>query len=133
MLSYTSLPPLSQFAADGNTSLVLTLHHPDAHVRVGALHRLQSLLAPSSPGGAVTIAERDRDFISSAIQARLRDDDPLVVKAALDLGPEVRTTCLPVNHNLGNTVHDKNSFRFGFIQCYTFLLCIRQVCENASN
>ena len=73
---------------------MLTLHHPDAHVRVGALGRLKTLLAPSSPDG--TVAERDREFVSSAILARLRDDDPTVVKAALDLGPQVLNVCLSV-------------------------------------
>ena len=78
-----------QFAADSNASLVLTLYHPDSHVRVGALRHLKKLLAPSQAGDS-SIAKKDHEFVSSAILARLRDDDPVVVKATLELGPQVR-------------------------------------------
>ncbi|RMX40131.1 hypothetical protein pdam_00002238 [Pocillopora damicornis] len=65
---------------DSNTTLVLSLHHPQAQVREMAIKRLGELLADK--GGL----SEDKQFISYSLLSRLQDDDPSVVACVLKLG-----------------------------------------------
>ncbi|PFX20859.1 HEAT repeat-containing protein 1 [Stylophora pistillata] len=70
----------SQVIPDSNTTLVLSLHHPQAQVREMAIKRLGELLAEK--GGL----SEDKHFISDSLLLRIQDDDPSVVACVLKLG-----------------------------------------------
>uniref|UniRef100_A0A8C0H3C4 HEAT repeat-containing protein 1 n=1 Tax=Chelonoidis abingdonii TaxID=106734 RepID=A0A8C0H3C4_CHEAB len=65
-----------QFLADSDTSLVLSLNHPQPAVRVLAVQHLKEIIEASKEGF-------DKSFIEAAIFARLMDDNVEVVMAAL--------------------------------------------------
>jgi len=70
----------SQVIPDSNTTLVLSLHHPQAQVREMAVKRLGDLL--TEKGGL----SEDKEFIGESLLSRLQDDDPAVVASVLTLG-----------------------------------------------
>ncbi|KAJ7330602.1 HEAT repeat-containing protein 1 [Desmophyllum pertusum] len=70
----------SQVIPDSNTTLVLSLHHPQAKVRQMAVKHLGDLLT-----GKEGLSE-DKQFISDSLLSRLQDDDPAVVACVLKLG-----------------------------------------------
>ena len=82
-----------QFTPGTNSSLVLTIHHPDSNVRLDAVKHLIKLLhgteAMDKECGDSTHIINDKEFVSSALLARLTDDSPKVVMATLEAGPEV--------------------------------------------
>ncbi|XP_078352830.1 HEAT repeat-containing protein 1-like isoform X2 [Oculina patagonica] len=80
----------SQVIPDSNTTLVLSLHHPQAHVREMAVKRLGELLT-----GKEGLSE-DKQFIGESLLSRLQDDDPAVVACVLRLG-QVLVDNLPGN------------------------------------
>uniref|UniRef100_A0A8C3TAF6 HEAT repeat-containing protein 1 n=1 Tax=Chelydra serpentina TaxID=8475 RepID=A0A8C3TAF6_CHESE len=65
-----------QFLADSDTSLVLSLNHPQPAVRVLAVQHLKEIIEASKEGF-------DKSFIEEAIFARLMDDNLEVVMTAL--------------------------------------------------
>ncbi|XP_075780923.1 HEAT repeat-containing protein 1 [Pelodiscus sinensis] len=65
-----------QFLADSDTSLVLSLNHPQPAVRILAVQHLKEIIASSKEGF-------DKTFIEEAIFARLKDDNLEVVMTAL--------------------------------------------------
>lgn len=68
-----------QMVGDSDTSLVLSLNHPQATVRVLALDRLRDIV---SSGQGQTL---EQDFLKDSVMERLKDDEPNVVSSALGL------------------------------------------------
>uniref|UniRef100_A0A452ICU1 HEAT repeat-containing protein 1 n=1 Tax=Gopherus agassizii TaxID=38772 RepID=A0A452ICU1_9SAUR len=84
-----------QFLADSDTSLVLSLNHPQPAVRVLAVQHLKEIIEASKEGF-------DKSFIEEAIFARLMDDNVEVVMTALSaleifkgqINPEITVSSL---------------------------------------
>uniref|UniRef100_A0A3Q1INU8 HEAT repeat-containing protein 1 n=1 Tax=Anabas testudineus TaxID=64144 RepID=A0A3Q1INU8_ANATE len=81
-----------QILGDSDTSLLLSLNHPQPSVRVSAVEHLMSI---------ITSAQQSLDdaFLKDAVMDRLKDDVPQVVAAALKvlfdvLDPEDIVSCL---------------------------------------
>ncbi|XP_037133916.1 HEAT repeat-containing protein 1 isoform X2 [Syngnathus acus] len=66
-----------QIMGDSDTSLLLSLKHPQASLRVSALEHLRSLAASGQ------LQTLDQDFLKDALMERLKDDVLEVVSAAL--------------------------------------------------
>lgn len=77
LLSLSATSGKYQILGNSDSSLLLSLNHPQASLRVLALDQLRGLV--SSPQGASV----DDDFVKSSVFERLKDDDPSVVSAAL--------------------------------------------------
>ncbi|CAM5101904.1 unnamed protein product [Eretmochelys imbricata] len=84
-----------QFLEDSDTSLVLSLNHPQPRVRVLAVQHLKEIIEASKEGF-------DKSFIEEAIFARLMDDNVEVVMTALSaleiykgqISPEITVSSL---------------------------------------
>ncbi|XP_077357877.1 HEAT repeat-containing protein 1 isoform X2 [Festucalex cinctus] len=66
-----------QIVGDSDTSLLLSLKHPQPSLRVSALEHLRNLVASGQ------LQSLDQDFLKDAIMERLKDDVMEVVSAAL--------------------------------------------------
>ncbi|KAK7879984.1 hypothetical protein WMY93_033351 [Mugilogobius chulae] len=79
LLSLSSTCGKFQLVSDSDSSLLLSLNHPQATVRVLALDKLRETIG-SGQGASV-----DPDFLKSSVFDRLRDDEASVVAKALEL------------------------------------------------
>uniref|UniRef100_I3KSE2 HEAT repeat-containing protein 1 n=1 Tax=Oreochromis niloticus TaxID=8128 RepID=I3KSE2_ORENI len=66
-----------QILGDSDTSLLLSLKHPQPSVRVSAMEHLKDVIAAGQ--------SLDEDFLKDAVTERLKDDSPEVVTAALQV------------------------------------------------
>lgn len=67
-----------QILGDSDTSLLLSLKHPQPSVRVSAMEHLKDVIAAGQQS-------LDEDFLKDAVTERLKDDSPEVVTAALQV------------------------------------------------
>lgn len=79
LLSLSATSGKFQILGDLDSSLLLSLIHPQASVRVLALNKLRDIVS-SGEGASV-----DQDFLKTSVFERLKDDEPSVVSAALTL------------------------------------------------
>ncbi|XP_039869962.1 HEAT repeat-containing protein 1 isoform X2 [Simochromis diagramma] len=68
-----------QILGDSDTSLLLSLKHPQPSVRVSAVERLKDVIAAGQQQSL------DDDFLKDAVTERLKDESPEVVAAALQV------------------------------------------------
>uniref|UniRef100_H3BVV8 HEAT repeat-containing protein 1 n=1 Tax=Tetraodon nigroviridis TaxID=99883 RepID=H3BVV8_TETNG len=95
-LSLTMSSGKYQFIGDSDTSLLLSLKHPQPSIRVSAVEHLMSIITNEQHHSLTDT------FLKDAVTDRLRDDDPKVVSATLKvvetlydvLEPEHIVSCL---------------------------------------
>ncbi|XP_068676688.1 HEAT repeat-containing protein 1-like isoform X1 [Montipora foliosa] len=128
LLSFALTGVKSQVIPDSSTTLLLSLHHPQAQVREMAVNCIGNLLR-----GKEGISE-DKDFISDLLLSRLKDDDPVIVSCILKLG-QILVDNIPAPQFVAEMLNllKKRSFEWEEVQNDALLLLVGDWISSADS